>query len=197
MNHRKSNNSENLSFSRAMISLHWLMLALFVATYASIELRHLFHKGTDYRELMKTLHFMIGMCVLLMAGIRIWFKFRAQTPPISPAPPAWQEWMAKLTHIALYAFMIGMPLLGWLSLSAAGKPIPFFGFELPALMGTDKQFAKQLNEIHEIVGIAGYFLIGAHAVAALFHHYVVQDNTFKRMSLKNLSVTRSTHSFQG
>ena len=126
---------------------------------------------------------MIGMRVLLMAAVRVWFKLRAPTPPIEPAPPAWQESVAKLKHMDLYAFMIGMPLLGWLSLSAYGKPVPFFGLELPALIGVNKQLGGQLKEIHEVVGIAGYFLIGAHAIAALFHHYVIKDNTFLRMSL--------------
>jgi cytochrome b561 len=27
----------------------------------------------------------------------------------------------------------------------------------------------------------GYFLIGLHALAALFHHYVSRDNTLTRM----------------
>jgi cytochrome b561 len=27
----------------------------------------------------------------------------------------------------------------------------------------------------------GYYLIGLHALAALFHHYVVRDNTLARM----------------
>ena len=47
-------------------------------------------------------------------------------------------------HLALYLLMIGMPLAGWLILSAAGKPIPFFGLELPALIGPNKELAGQL-----------------------------------------------------
>ena len=31
----------------------------------------------------------------------------------------------------------------------------------------------------------GYFLIGAHAAAALFHHYIQGDNTLRRMRLAN------------
>lgn len=27
----------------------------------------------------------------------------------------------------------------------------------------------------------GYFLIGLHAAAALFHHYLLRDNTLRRM----------------
>jgi cytochrome b561 len=88
---------------------------------------------------------------------------------------------AKLGHLALYALMIGMPLLGWLSLSAAGKPIPFFGLELPALTGANKEFAKQLKELHETIGTVGYYLIGLHVAAALYHHRIKRDNTMARM----------------
>jgi cytochrome b561 len=84
-------------------------------------------------------------------------------------------------HITLYALMIGMPLLGWLLLSAAGKPIPFFGLELPALISKNKELADLIKEIHETIGTAGYFLVGIHAAAALFHHYVKRDDTLVRM----------------
>lgn len=31
------------------------------------------------------------------------------------------------------------------------------------------------------IGTFGYFLVGLHAAAALFHHYVERDNTLLRM----------------
>ncbi|MGE5758408.1 MAG: cytochrome b, partial [Sideroxydans sp.] len=74
-----------------------------------------------------------------------------------------------------------MPITGWLLLSATGKPVPFFGLELPALIGENKDLAKTLKDIHEFVGTAGYYLIGLHAAAALYHHYIVRDNTLLRM----------------
>ncbi|MHB1092964.1 MAG: cytochrome b [Thiobacillus sp.] len=73
-----------------------------------------------------------------------------------------------------------MPLLGWLVLSAGGKPIPFFGLELPALIGENKALAKQLEERRETVGTLGYYLIGLHGVAALVHHYIKRDDTLIR-----------------
>ena len=84
-------------------------------------------------------------------------------------------------HLALYAFLVAMPLLGWLTLSAKGKPIPFFGLQLPALVGADKALADSLKEVHETIGTIGYYLVGLHAVAALFHHYGMRDNTLQRM----------------
>ena len=84
-------------------------------------------------------------------------------------------------HYALYAFMIVTPLLGWLTLSAAGKPINLFGVVVPALIGADESLSHQLKDFHEALATAGYFLIGLHAAAALVHHYVTRDNTLVRM----------------
>jgi len=168
-------------YHRASIALHWIMLALFVGVYATIELRVLFEKGTETRELMKNLHFMLGLCVFGLVWLRLAMRIKHPAPPIEPTPPASQEMLAKLAHVALYALMIGMPLAGWLLLSASGKPIPFFGLELPALIGKNKELAGQIKEVHEFVGTLGYFLIGAHAAAALFHHYIKRDNTLLRM----------------
>lgn len=168
-------------YSNLSIAMHWLMLLLLVAVYASILLREVYPKGSDPREALKVWHFMLGLSVFGLVFLRIAFRFLGTTPRIVPAPPHWQHLLAIGMHLALYLFMIGMPLLGWLTLSAAGKPIPFFGLELPAIWPEDKDFARTLKDLHETIGEVGYYLIGLHAVAALFHHYFVRDNTLRRM----------------
>lgn len=163
------------------IGIHWLMLLLFIAVYGTIELRELFEKGSDPREALKTWHFMLGLLVFILVWLRIAVRLSGPTPLIQPAIPRLQEISAKLLHLALYALMIGMPLTGWLLLSAAGKPIPFFGLQLPALIAESKDLAGQIKELHVAVGTTGYFLIGLHALAALYHHFILRDNTLTRM----------------
>jgi cytochrome b561 len=163
------------------IGLHWLMLLLLVAVYAGIELRGIFPKGSDPREAMKIWHYMLGLSVLVLVSLRLIVHMIGPTPRIEPEPPKWQQLSSTLMHWALYVFMIGMPLAGWLILSAEGKPIPFFGLQLAALISENKPLAKLIEEIHEAGGTIGYFLIGLHAAAALFHHYVVRDNTLRRI----------------
>jgi cytochrome b561 len=178
---RWKNNSDR--YGSLTIAIHWLMLLLFITVYGSIELRVLFEKGSDPRDALKALHFMLGLLVFVLVWVRIAARFSGPAPDIQPEPPKWQQLSAKLLHLALYAVMIVMPLMGWLLLSASGKVIPFFGLELPALIGANKELASQLKELHELVGTVGYFLIGAHTAAALFHHFVKRDNTLTRMLL--------------
>jgi cytochrome b561 len=163
------------------IGLHWLMLLLIVAVYATIDLRELYPKGSDPREALKTWHFMLGLVVFGLVWLRLLMRIIAPVPRIVPEQKPWEALLATAMHLALYLLMIGLPLLGWLVLSASGKPIPFFGLELPALLGPNKELAGQLKEVHETVGEIGYFLIGLHAAAALLHHYIKRDNTLLMM----------------
>ncbi|MGH8434710.1 MAG: cytochrome b [Pseudomonas sp.] len=163
------------------IALHWLMLVLIAGVYACIELKGNFPKGSEPRELLKQWHFMLGLGVFALVWLRLFARFIAPTPAIQPAPQGWQTTLGHLMHLALYALMIGAPLAGWLVLSAADKPIPFFGLELPALIGKNPDLAGEIKEWHELAGTLGYWLIGLHAVAALFHHFISRDNTFTRM----------------
>jgi len=163
------------------VGMHWLMLLLFIGVYACIELRELYPKGSDPREALKSWHAMLGMLVFMLVWVRLAARLSGPTPGIQPVPPIWQQLLATLLHLALYALMIVMPLSGWLLLSASGKPIPFFGLDLPALTGENKEFAKTIKEVHETIGTAGYYLIGLHAAAALYHHYFMRDNTLVRM----------------
>jgi cytochrome b561 len=160
------------------------MLVLIAATYAAIELRTFFPKGTALRDGFKTYHFILGLTVLLLVIIRIIARLATTAPPISPPPPIWQKRAGKAVHIALYVLMLGMPIGGWLILSGSGAPIPFYGLNLPALIGPNKALAGQIKEIHETVGTIGYWLIGLHAAAALFHHYRLKDDTLRRMSIR-------------
>ena len=168
-------------YGSVQIALHWTMLLLIAAVYACIELRTGFPKGSAVREALKAWHFMLGMAVLILATIRIVMHLTTANPPIHPAPARWQAIAGKLMHLALYAFMIAMPLLGWLALSSGAKTIPFFGIELPPLVDPDAGRASQFEEIHESIGKLGYFLVGFHAAAALVHHYLLRDDTLRRM----------------
>jgi cytochrome b561 len=163
------------------LTLHWLMLILLIVVYGCIELRELYPKGSELRDSLKGLHFMVGLTVFILVIFRFVARFAQQVPKTQPVLNKFQHIVAKVTHLSLYLLMIGMPIGGWLILSAEGKPIPFYGLSLPALITENKQNAEFIENIHETVGLIGYYLIAIHSLAAIFHHYIIKDNTLARM----------------
>jgi superoxide oxidase len=130
---------------------------------------------------------MLGISVLVLLVVRVIARLMNVTPRIQPETPKWQTIFASVTHLALYVWMIGMPFLGWLTLSAEGKVVSFFGLQLPQLVGASESIADWSQELHEAGGTVGYFLIGLHAAAALYHRYIVRDNTLRRMLPRSLA----------
>lgn len=168
-------------YSGVSISLHWLMVLLFVAVYAAIEVREYFPKGSEPREALKSLHFTFGLSVFVLVWLRIVARIVWPKPAAEAAGGAAKRLLPALVHLALYGLMIGMPVAGWLILSAEVKPVSFFGFALPPLVGPNDALAEQVEGVHELVGTIGYYLIGFHVLAALVHHYVLRDKVLKRM----------------
>jgi cytochrome b561 len=168
-------------YAVSVIVLHWLVFLLMAGAYATMELRDLFPKGSPERVAMRLWHYGLGLAVLAAVLVRLLARASTRSPEIVPAPPPWQERVAKLAHVALYALMIALPALGWLALSAEGRPITLAGVPLPMPIGPDQAWVESLEKIHEILGQAGYALVGLHAAAALWHHHVMRDNTLALM----------------
>ena len=164
-------------YNALSIGLHWLMVLLFIGVYATIELREFYPKGSALRTSLKEWHYMLGLSIFVFAWIRI--AARTLSPPA--ANHGLGRILATAVHLSLYGLMIGMPLAGWLILSGEGKPIPFFGLGLPPLIGPSEALAEQAEELHELVGTIGYYLIALHSAAALAHHYILRDGVLAGM----------------
>jgi superoxide oxidase len=170
-------------YNPIIIGLHWFMLLLLIAVYCAMEFHGYFPKGSAERKFVTSLHFMLGMSVLFLVVIRLAVRLSSTTPAIVPSPKKWELLLAKTMHATLYIFLIAMPIAGWLVFSAEGNSVPFFGLEIPPIMGKDHQLGEKIEDLHKLGGTIGYYLIGLHALAGLFHHYVRKDNTLLRMSL--------------
>lgn len=167
-----------------LIALHWLTLLLLVAVYATMELRGFFPRGSAPRELMKTSHYFLGLSVFFLTWVRLGLRATGTTPPIVPAPPRWQMLLARLVALSLYALMLSMPVLGYLVLNAKGHAPAIGGWSLPVLFDLRPELGDLLEQWHEAIAFAGYWLAGLHAAAAVYHHHFRHDDTLLRMSLR-------------
>lgn len=171
-------------FPRGLIVLHWLTLLLLVAVYVTMELRGMFPRGSASREAIKTAHYFLGISVFALTWLRLGLRLAGGTPPITPRPPRWQSALAAAVALALYGLLLAMPVIGYLLLNAEGTAPSIGGLQLPRLIAENASLAESLEGWHERIADAGYWLVGLHALAAIYHHHVRHDDTLLRMSLR-------------
>lgn len=168
-------------YALPQIVLHWLVFILVVCTYASMELKGFVPKGTPGREYFNIVHYSLGFSVLVLMVVRLLVKAMYVTPAITPPEPNWQRLAANGAHGLIYLMFISLPVLGILSMYYSGEEWLLFGMKMPESVVPDIAMQKQLKGLHELIANTGYYLIGLHAAAALFHHYILRDNALLRM----------------
>ena len=176
-----TNSNNQARYSTLSIALHWLTLVLMVAIYTTIELHESLPRGHALRRPMEDWHIYLGVILLPIVLLRAITILRTNIPAIVPQPPIWQMRITKLMKVYLYVLMIGAPLIGWIMVNAEGNVVSLWGLALPSLVSQSESLAGIASEAHEVLGVSGYFFIAIHAFAALYHHYLVKDNTLKRM----------------
>ena len=164
----------------ASIFLHWFVFVLVIAAFIAIELKGQFPKGSEPRELCKTVHGVIGQLIFLAMAIRLAIRFTCGVPkPMNPKPIF--TTLATTMHWLLYALLLISPIFGLLYFQYGGKEIHFFGLVWPQLVTPNPESKKLVEGIHEFLGNSLYFLIGIHALAGLWQHYILKDDTLRRM----------------
>lgn len=164
--------------------LHWTIAIVLVLVFVFMEFRGAFERGTAARTAMVQAHFWFGLGILALMLPRLLLAFSRPAPAVTPALPAWQAWPAKAVHLLLYAMLVAQPLLGLFTAWYDGKDllIPFTSMPIPALVVPDKAMAHTLEELHETLGEAFYWVVGVHVLGALYHHFIRRDDTLRRMT---------------
>lgn len=99
------------TFSSLARLLHWVMTAMIVSKFfigagmvASVSERH---------AVLIAIHKPLGVAVLVLACVRVVVRLSSRPPALPSDMPGWQKFAAHGSHLALYALMIAMPVVGW------------------------------------------------------------------------------------
>jgi len=161
--------------------LHWVM-ALCILAMLFIGVGFASTVMPDYVLLVAT-HKTLGIAILVLALIRLGVRVRYGAPALPADLPEPIRLAAHLSHYALYALMIGMPLLGWGMMSAADYPVVLLGnIRLPQILPLNDTLHTVLWDAHFYLAFAFYALILMHIAAALFHALVRRDGVFQSMA---------------
>lgn len=162
------------------IFLHWLIFLLFLAALTGIEYREVVPSGDPMRRTLRTIHVYTGQLILLFSFVRVMIRLRYPVPPAKNIAP-WMAWSALTVHALLYFAMFAQPISGVLFMQAGGKEVAFFNWVWPRMIAENAEVHFQIKEIHQFIGNAIYFLIIMHAAGALWHHFILKDDSLRHM----------------
>jgi len=165
----------------ATIAFHWGTVIAIVVGVVAVYLRDVF-EDKAVRAVLLDLHRQLGILVLLCVPLRQLVRYLGGHRDFSANMSGLLQWAARFSHGLLYAFLIAIPLVGWAVTSAHAVDLRLFGlFSLPGLVAPDSDLADDLTDYHAWLA---YFLMGfvfIHALAALWHHYVLRDSVLAAM----------------
>lgn len=168
-------------FAPSQRLLHWLMAACIVAMLF-IGVGMVSTIRATYVPLV-VIHRTLGIAILALALLRLALRLRLGAPRLPPDLPAPMRLAAQASHAAFYGLMLGMPLLGWGMLSAAGYPVLLLGgIRLPPILPKDAGVHALLWSAHFYLAFVFFALILAHVAAALLHALVRRDGVFETMA---------------
>ena len=176
------NSKANVYYTKTAVILHWIMAVALIG----LLLFGLQTMGSHNGRLLPTLHASAGFLLLAMVIYRLIWRWMNPPPPLPEGMTREEHMLAKLSHIALYAGMILIPLTGWLAFTAhvrrslgVAPASLFWVTKIPLL----PDFGINFHFIHKWGGKAALGLIAIHVLAALKHHFYDRDDVLRRMML--------------
>jgi len=170
---------DGTTYDRVAIAMHWATAFLVIANFALAQVWDWFAKPT--KGLLEDTHMSFGVLLAVVIIARIAWRLMPGHQ-VSSLESGWMRIASKATHYLLYALLIAEAFLGFAFRWGAGRPMAFFGTGIPPMIGEiAKPLRRELREFHEWIGWAIIILALLHALAALYHHYVLKDRVLVRM----------------
>lgn len=127
------------------------------------------------------LHYALGIVVFAVFTVRLIWRLTSKTPASLS-----NKTVAKVTVAAikflLYVLVLVVVVTGYLLCTSDGQTIDVFGvFQMPSLVHLENAGVNIASLVHKYISWVLGGIIVLHVGAALIHHFVVGDNTLKRM----------------
>jgi cytochrome b561 len=180
-----------LRYGTVAMTLHWLIaIAIIFMIGFGYYLSTLPITDPSLYRLVQ-LHKSIGLTILMLSVLRIIWRLINPVPPLPDTLSRPMKFLARFTHVLLYMLIVAIPFTGWAMVSASplGLPTMWFGlFEWPhiaplAHLPYDQKDAKEeaIHTVHAWLAYGTAALLVLHVGAALLHHYMMKDDTLRRM----------------
>ena len=162
-------------------TLHWLIVLLVLCQFVVGFYAKPLPVGIE-RLKMLTLHKSVGITVFALVILRLLWRLYSPAPKLPAGMKSFERFGAHASHFMLYALLLVLPVLGWLTSNASNLTVRwFFTFNLPNLTSADPWLAKLTKNLHDLGAWLLLALVCLHIAAAFWHELVRKDGVLRRM----------------
>lgn len=168
-------------FSPVAVAFHWLtaivVLVAFIFGPGGSEERVYSHA----RDFDRSLHETLGLCVLALVVLRLLWRLVDVRPALIEGP-RWMNQGARAVQWAMYFLLLALPFTAMAGAWLEGHPLTLLGgLELAPPIASAHEAGALIAEVHTWLGDAIMWLAGVHALAALYHHFMLKDGVLVGM----------------
>ena len=161
--------------------LHWttaiLVLVAFIYGPGGSEQR----VYSSARDFDRQFHETLGLCVFAVVVIRLLWR-TIDVQPDAPEASRWMRIASKLVHSSLYVLLFALPITAITGAWLEGYPLTLLaGLEVTPILPRSHDLGALIAVIHTWLGDVLMWLAGLHAVAAIYHHFILKDNVLVSM----------------
>jgi cytochrome b561 len=166
----------------AAVVFHWAMFGLVVIVGILGLLHDSWPKQTQ--AFWINVHALIGILLWLALLARFGHRLRHSPPALPASVGAFSRRFSSPVHLVLYALMFIIPIIGFVTFVYHGRGFDFGAFELHFGIKKNRAVFGPTEDIHGYLAYALFAIAGLHALAALWHRYILRDGVLARMMLK-------------
>jgi cytochrome b561 len=161
------------------IAFHWIMFVLVTVVGVLGLLHDSWPKRTQ--AFWINIHALLGTLLWVTLVARFSYRIRHSPPALTGVAGAFSRRFSSPVHLTLYTLMFITPIVGVITFLYHGRVFDFGIFELDLGIKKNPAIFHPTEDIHGYLAYALFSLAGLHALAALWHQFVLHDGVLNRM----------------
>ncbi len=166
-------------YDAAAIAFHWLTFVLVVIVGVLGLLHDDWPKRTQ--SFWINIHAVLGLLLWVLLMVRVTWRLRHRPPALPEDSSRFTRRFSSPVHMALYALLFVIPVLGIVTFVYHGRIFDFGVFQVDFGIKKNRAVFAPTEDIHGYLAYTLFTLASLHAAAALWHHFYLRDGILRRM----------------
>ncbi|WP_433766025.1 cytochrome b [Pseudomonas putida] len=177
-----------LRFSPITIALHWVVAFSLLAIFG---LQLMIGQASDdvLRAALVRGQNLVGLVLFLVSIYRFWARITAYHPLPVGTPNPIEVIISRSVAVSLALAMVLLPIAVWASRSAGGELVELpGGWWIPSVLPVNAALKHVVDVLFNIGASAFLAGLALHIFGAVKNHFLLKNNTLKRMLGKHVEL---------